>query len=72
MLLRQLKYFLAIVDTGSFTEAAAQHFISQSAISQQILALEQELGSMIPMPPMLPGRCALPPARRALYKFFPA
>ena len=44
MLLRQLKYFLAVVDTGSFTEAAAQCFISQSAISQQIQALERELG----------------------------
>ena len=66
MLLRQLKYFLAIEDTGSFTEAAAQHFISQSAISQQIQALEQELGSMIPMPPMPPGPCALRQVRRAL------
>ncbi len=41
---RQFKYFLAVVDTGSFTEAAAQCFISQSAISQQIQALERELG----------------------------
>lgn len=44
MLLRQLKYFLAVVETNSFTEAAAQCFISQSAISQQIQALERELG----------------------------
>lgn len=44
MLLRQLKYFLTVVDTGSFTEAAAQCFISQSAISQQIQVLERELG----------------------------
>ena len=44
MLLRQLKYFLAVVETDSFTEAAAQCFISQSAISQQIQALERELG----------------------------
>ena len=44
MLLRQLKYFCAIVETGSFTEAAAQCFISQSAISQQIQVLERDLG----------------------------
>lgn len=44
MLFKQIKYFLSIVDTGSFTEAAAQCFISQSAVSQQINALEAELG----------------------------
>lgn len=44
MLLRQIKYFLAVVDCKSFSEAAAQCFISQSAISQQIKALEDELG----------------------------
>lgn len=44
MLLRQMKYFAAIVDCKSFTEAAEQCYISQSAISQQIQALERELG----------------------------
>lgn len=44
MLLRQLKYFLAVVKTNSFTEAAARCFISRSAISQHIQALERELG----------------------------
>lgn len=44
MLLRQLKYFIFVVETGSFTEAAAQCFISQSAVSQQIQSLERELG----------------------------
>ena len=44
MLLRQMRYFTAIADCGSFTEAAEQCFISQSAISQQIQALEKELG----------------------------
>ena len=44
MLLRQLKYFIAIVEEGSFTEAAERCFISQSAISQQIIALEEDLG----------------------------
>lgn len=44
MLLRQIKYFVTIVDCNSFTEAAEKCFISQSAISQQISALEEELG----------------------------
>ena len=44
MLLRQMRYFAAVVDCGSFTEAAEQCYISQSAISQQIQSLEKELG----------------------------
>ena len=44
MLLRQMKYFQSVVETGSFTEAAEQCFLSQSAISQAISALESELG----------------------------
>ena len=43
MLLKQMKYFITIVDCHSFTEAAEQCFISQSAISQQIKSLEKEL-----------------------------
>ena len=43
-MLRQLRYFQAVVRCGSFTEAAEECFISQSAISQQIQALERELG----------------------------
>lgn len=39
-----MKYFQAVVRCKSFTEAAEQCFISQSAISQQIQALEHELG----------------------------
>jgi DNA-binding transcriptional LysR family regulator len=47
MLLRQMKYFTAIVECNSFTEAAEQCYISQSAISQQIQALEKELGVVL-------------------------
>ncbi len=41
---KQIKYFQAVVRTGSFTKAAGECYISQSAISQQIKALEQTLG----------------------------
>ena len=44
MLFRQLKYFISVVECNSFTEAAEQCYISQSAISQQIRSLEKELG----------------------------
>lgn len=43
-MLKQIKYFQSVVRLGSFTAAAEEHFISQSAISQQIKALENELG----------------------------
>ena len=43
-MLKQMKYFQAVVRCRSFTEAAEECFISQSAISQQIQALEHELG----------------------------
>ena len=39
-----MEYFIAVVENMSFTKAAAQCFISQSAISQQIHALEEEIG----------------------------
>ena len=44
LLFRQMRYFTAVVDCNSFTKAAEQCYISQSAISQQIRTLENELG----------------------------
>lgn len=44
MMLRQMQYFHAVVRTGSFTKAAEECYISQSTISQQIKALENDLG----------------------------
>lgn len=44
MLFKQLKYFTEVIKCLSFTEAAERCFISQSAISQQIRALEESLG----------------------------
>ena len=44
MLLKQLEYFVCVVDNNSFTQAATEQYVSQSAISQQIKALETSLG----------------------------
>ncbi|WIM97020.1 LysR family transcriptional regulator [Actinoplanes oblitus] len=43
--LRQLEYFVAVAETGSFTRAATRVHITQSGVSAQIKALEQELGA---------------------------
>ena len=40
---RQMRYYIAVVETNSFYEAGELCHISQSAISQQIKALEEEL-----------------------------
>jgi DNA-binding transcriptional LysR family regulator len=70
--LRQLEYFVAVVDDGSFTTAAARLHVSQPGLSHQIQALERQLGG-----PLLErlsrgvrltpaGRIALPHARTSL------
>ncbi|AEV81578.1 LysR family transcriptional regulator [Actinoplanes sp. SE50] len=43
--LRQLEYFVAVAETGSFTRAAQRVHITQSGVSAQIKALEHELGA---------------------------
>lgn len=42
--LYQIRYFLAIVETGGFSKAAERLFVSQSSLSGSIKKLEQELG----------------------------
>lgn len=44
MNINQLRYFVAVADHQSFTKAATQYYISQTAITQQIQALEDTLG----------------------------
>ena len=44
MNLNQLKYFIAAAENRSFTKAATQFYISQTAVTQQIKALEEVLG----------------------------
>jgi DNA-binding transcriptional LysR family regulator len=70
--LRQLEYFVAVVDDGSFTSAAARLHVSQPGLSHQIQVLERQLGG--PLLERLPrgvrltpaGRIALPHARASL------
>ena len=45
--LRQLRYFLAVVEHGSFTRAAAATGRTQQALSKGIGALEQQLGERL-------------------------
>jgi DNA-binding transcriptional LysR family regulator len=42
--LYQIRYFMAIVETGGFTKAAERLFVSQPSLSAGIKKLEQELG----------------------------
>jgi len=44
MLFKQMRYYVTVVECNNFTEAAERCYISQSAISQQINALEKDLG----------------------------
>jgi DNA-binding transcriptional LysR family regulator len=47
MELRHLRYFVSVAERSNFTKAAADHFVAQSALSQQINRLEREIGSAL-------------------------
>jgi LysR family hydrogen peroxide-inducible transcriptional activator len=47
MELQQLRYVCAIADTGSFSRAAEQCQVAQPSLSQQILKLEDDLGTRL-------------------------
>lgn len=62
--LRQFEAYLTVVDAGSFTRAAAQLGVSQPGLSQQVAALERELGASLFS--RLPRSVSLTPTGRAL------
>lgn len=70
--LRQLRFFVTAAEQGSFTEAAAQLFVSQAAVSRTIAGLERAVGETllrrIPRGCELTatGRLLLPHAHRVL------
>ena len=45
--LKQIEYIVKIDDEHSITRAAEKLFVTQSALNQQLLRLEKELGSII-------------------------
>src|ERR1700733_14611545 len=47
MELRHLRYFCAVAEYGSFSEAGRRLNISQSAISEQVADLEREVGGAL-------------------------
>lgn len=47
MNLNQLRYFVSVAESGSFTKAASFHYISQTAITQQIHVLEENIGAKL-------------------------
>ncbi|MCJ8341090.1 MAG: LysR family transcriptional regulator [Pseudomonadales bacterium] len=67
-----LRTFIAVVDNGSFTRAAAQIYRSQSAISMQVKRLEEQLQRQLfhrsarNLKLSLDGRALLPYARQLL------
>src|SRR5260221_4492666 len=68
--LRQLEYFVTVVDEGSFTAAPARLHVSQPGLSHQIQALERELRG--PLLERLPPGVRLTPAGRTPLPHAPA
>jgi len=45
--IRQIRYFVAIYEAGSVTKASMRQLVAQSALSQQLAQLEEELGVLL-------------------------
>lgn len=69
---RQLEYFLAVVDHGGMSAAAAALPLSQPSLSQAIRTLERDLGTPLfhrvgrRVVPSAAGEALVPPARQVL------
>ena len=68
MILDSLQTFLDLVDTGSFSRAAERNFVSQSAVSQRLQALEREYGQTLLDRGQGRGRVTATAAGEALYR----
>src|ERR1700731_2150109 len=72
MEIHQLRYFVAVAEEGSFSNAAEREHVSQPSLSQQIHKLEEELNQQLfdrlPRSVVLTeaGRSLLPYARQIL------
>jgi DNA-binding transcriptional LysR family regulator len=75
---RQLESFVTVVDSGSFHGAAERLFLTQSAVSQSVKSLEEELGETLLLRPgggrgapglSAAGELFLPIAREILRRF---
>ncbi|MEN9939045.1 MAG: hypothetical protein RLZZ387_5624 [Chloroflexota bacterium] len=72
MELHQLRYFVAVAETGGFVRAAQRCNVAQPSLSQQIIKLEQELGQPLfervgrSVRLTAAGEALLPRARRIL------
>ena len=45
--IRKLRYFMSVVEAGSFTRAAAQLHVAQSALSLHVRQLEERYGTLL-------------------------
>ena len=68
MTTNQLKYFITAAETLSFTEAGKLHYISQTAITQHIQSLEEQLG--VKLFAREKKRVHLTPAGEIFYMYF--
>jgi DNA-binding transcriptional LysR family regulator len=72
MTLRQLQYLVTVIDEGSLARAAPALYVSQPTLSQQVRALETEIGGPLlerlarGVRPTPAGAALLPAARAAL------
>ncbi|QUO31435.1 LysR family transcriptional regulator [Faecalicatena sp. Marseille-Q4148] len=62
MTLKKMKYFIDVMQQESITKAAIKNNITQCAMSQQIKAIEKELGVLL----LIRGRNQLIPTKEGI------